>query len=81
LQHRCLGDIGSDALSSVDFSVLKTTKLRDSVEQQFRAKFLNLTNAMRFAPPNAYFGSATFGQVRAQSNQPRVVQFALNVIY
>jgi len=48
---------------------------------QFRAEFFNLTNTVRFAPPNTSFGSAAFGQVSAQSNQPRVIQFALKLIY
>ena len=71
----------SDALSSTDFSVVKNTKLHERFGLQFRAEFFNLTNTARFAPPNTSFGSAAFGQVSAQSNQPRVVQFALKLIY
>jgi hypothetical protein len=78
---RSLGNIRSDALSSMDFSVVKNTKLHESVGLQFRAEFFNLTNIVRFVPPNTSFGSASFGQVTAQSNQPRVVQFALKLIY
>jgi outer membrane receptor protein involved in Fe transport len=78
---RSLGNVRSDALSSTDFSVVKNTKLYESMALQFRAEFFNLTNTVRFAPPNTSFGSAAFGQVSAQSNQPRVVQFALKLIY
>ena len=78
---RSLGSVRSDGLSGTDFSVVKNTKLRESVALQFRAEFFNLTNTVRFAPPNTSFGSAAFGQVSAQSNQPRVVQFALKLIY
>jgi hypothetical protein len=78
---RSLGNIRSDALNNVDFSVVKNTRLRESVALQFRGEFFNLTNTVRFAPPNTSFGSAQFGQVTAQSNQPRVVQFALKLIY
>jgi hypothetical protein len=78
---RSLGSIRSDGISGIDFSVVKNTKIYESVGLQFRAEFFNLTNTVRFAPPNTSFGSAAFGQVSAQSNQPRVVQFALKLIY
>jgi len=78
---RSLGGVRSDGISGVDFSVVKNTKLYESLRLQFRAEFFNLTNTVRFAPPNTSFGGATFGQVSAQSNQPRVVQFALKLIY
>jgi outer membrane receptor protein involved in Fe transport len=78
---RSLGSVRSDGISGIDFSVVKNTKIYESVALQFRAEFFNLTNTARFAPPNAAFGSAQFGQVSAQSNQPRVVQFALKLIY
>jgi outer membrane receptor protein involved in Fe transport len=78
---RSLGSVRSDGISGIDFSVVKNTKLYENVALQFRAEFFNLTNTVRFAPPNTSFGSAAFGQVSAQSNQPRVVQFALKLIY
>jgi outer membrane receptor protein involved in Fe transport len=78
---RSLGNVRSDGISGTDFSVVKNTKLYESVALQFRAEFFNLTNTARFAPPNTAFGSAAFGQVNTQSNQPRVVQFALKLIY
>jgi outer membrane receptor protein involved in Fe transport len=78
---RSLGSVRSDSLSGIDFSVVKNTRLYESVALQFRAEFFNLTNTVRFAPPNTAFGSAAFGQVSAQSNQPRVAQFALKLIY
>ncbi len=78
---RSLGGVRSDGLSGIDFSVVKNTKLQENVTLQFRAEFFNLTNTARFAPPNTSFGSAAFGQVSALSNQPRVVQFALKLIY
>jgi hypothetical protein len=78
---RSLGSVRSDGISGIDFSVVKNTRLYENVRLQFRSEFFNLTNTARFAPPNTAFGSAAFGQVTAQSNQPRVVQFALKLIY
>jgi hypothetical protein len=48
---------------------------------QFRAEAFNLTNTPRFAPPGQSIGAAGFGVVSSQSNQPRVVQFALKLTY
>jgi outer membrane receptor protein involved in Fe transport len=78
---RSLGSVRSDGLSGTDFSVVKNTQLIEGLRLQFRAEFFNLTNTVRFAPPNTAFGAGAFGQVSAQSNQPRVVQFALKLIY
>jgi outer membrane receptor protein involved in Fe transport len=78
---RSLGSVRSDCISGIDFSVVKNTRLYENVRLQFRGEFFNLTNTVRFAPPNTSFGSAAFGQVTAQSNQPRVIQFALKLIY
>jgi len=78
---RSIGSVRSHGISGTDFSVVKNTRLYESVALQFRAEFFNLTNTVRFAPPNTSQGSNAFGQVTAQSNQPRVVQFALKLIY
>jgi len=78
---RSLGSVRSDGLSGIDFSVVKNTRIHEGVALQFRAEFFNLTNTVRFLPPNTSFGSAAFGQVSGQSNQPRVIQFALKLIY
>lgn len=78
---RTLGNIRSDGIANVDFSLVKNTRLVERVTLQFRSEFFNLLNTPRFAPPNTSFGSPAFGQVSNQSNQPRVIQFALKLIY
>jgi len=78
---RTLGNIRSDSLANVDFSIVKNTKLVERATLQFRGEFFNLLNTPRFAPPNTSFGNPSFGQVTNQANQPRVIQFALKLIY
>ncbi len=78
---RSLGTVRSAGISGIDSSVVKNTKVTERISLQFRTEFFNLTNTVRFSPPNTSFGSAAFGQVSAASNQPRVVQFALKLIY
>ena len=36
---------------------------------------------VRFSTPNQSFGNAQFGSINPQSNLPRIVQFALKLIY
>lgn len=71
----------SDPARNVDVSLVKNTHLLEKLNLQFRAEFFNLTNTVRFNPPNTVFGNAQFGVVSAIANQPRVVQFALKLIY
>lgn len=65
----------------VDMTLGKTTRLREKLRLQFRAEFFNLTNTVRFAPPNSTFGNPQFGTVSSQLNQPRVIQFGLKLLY
>ena len=44
---------------------------------QFRAEVFNLANRVQFSPPATAVGSATFGIISSQANNPRLIQFAL----
>lgn len=78
---RTFGNLRADRLSNVDFSVIKNTRLTERFTLQFRSEFFNLLNTPRFAPPNVNFGNPQFGRVNNQTNQSRVVQFALKLLY
>ena len=71
----------SDRAGQLDFSLLKNTKIHERWNLQFRAEFFNLTNTPRFAPPNMTQGNNQFGNVSSMGNQPRVIQFALKLLY
>ena len=62
-------------------TVSKSIQIYEKLRLQFRGEFFNLTNTVRFAPPNQSFGNAQFGQVASQLNQPRIVQFGLKLIF
>ena len=51
------------------------------VTAQFRFEVYNLTNTAQFASPSATVGSQTFGQVTAQANAPRDLQFGLKFAF
>ena len=78
---RTFGDVRSDGIANIDLSVVKKTRVSERFTVQFRSEFFNLLNTVRFAPPNTAFGNPAFGTVSNQTNQPRVIQFALKLIY
>ncbi|MBS1855699.1 MAG: TonB-dependent receptor [Acidobacteria bacterium] len=71
----------SDVTHNFDLSLIKDTRLVEKLTLQFRAEAFNLTNTPIFAPPNTTFGSPAFGVVSSQANQPRVLQFALKLLF
>jgi hypothetical protein len=68
-------------IANYDFAVSKTTAITERVNLAFRAELFNIFNRVQFSPPGTQPGSATFGQVTAQYNQPRLVQFGLRLNY
>jgi hypothetical protein len=71
----------SDGTAQVDMTLTKNTKIKERLNLQFRAEMFNVSNSARFSPPNSSFGNAQFGTINAQSNLPRIIQFALKLIY
>jgi outer membrane receptor protein involved in Fe transport len=78
---RTYSGLRSDSAGQLDFSLLKNTRIRERWNLQFRAEFFNLTNTPRFAPPNMTQGNNQFGTVSSMASQPRVIQFALKLLY
>lgn len=89
-----LGDLGRDVargpgLVTTDLAVLKDTKIRESMNLQFRAEFFNLLNRANFGLPVATaFSSATgpvvnsqFGKITSIVGTPRQVQLALKLTF
>jgi hypothetical protein len=69
--------------ANFDFAAFKNTKFGpgERTEIQFRTEFFNLFNHPQFGPPANSFGSSSFGQVTSQVNNPRLIQFALKVLF
>lgn len=78
---RSFSGLRSDGTKNVDVSLHKNTHLSERLILQFRAEAFNLTNTPVFAPPNTSFGAGAFGTVRSQANQPRILQFALKLLF
>jgi len=91
------GNLGRDTyigpgLATWDFSVLKNTRIRESLNLQFRAEIFNLLNRANFNTPNLIVFtpptatnptglSGTAGAITSTSTTARQVQFALKLLW
>ncbi len=73
----------SQGINNWDFALIKNTSFGpgERVGLQFRTEVFNLFNTPQFGPPSTTFGAANFGQVSAQINNPRLIQFALRFLF
>ena len=78
-----LPDVRTPAYYDEDFSLFKKIYLsRESRYLEFRAEFFNIFNRVAFGGPAANINSpSTFGVIGSQNNTPRVIQFALKLIF
>ncbi len=78
---RTLPDIRSHGIANYDFTVFKNTQITERVGLQFRTEIFNLFNRVRFGYPGTALGNPQFGIVSGQYNDPRLVQFALRLLF
>jgi hypothetical protein len=76
-----LSDVRSDGMNNFDLSVLKNTRIRENMNAQFRAEFLNAFNHSNFAAPNTSPTSGAFGQVTSTTGYARRVQLELKLLF
>jgi hypothetical protein len=74
-------NVRGPSLYNWDASLFKTVSIRERIKAQFRAEALNATNTPQFGNPSTSINSATFGQITAQINHPRIVQFGVRVTF
>ncbi len=68
----------------VDLSLIKQFPIRESTHLEFRAEGFNITNTANFSTPNVIpQTTSTYGTITAMSPSysPRVIQFALKLVY
>lgn len=78
---RTFGGARSDSTAQVDLTLNKNTRIGERYTVQFRTEFFNLTNTPVFTAPNVNFGNPEFGVVSSQQNQPRIIQFAVKLLF
>jgi hypothetical protein len=68
-------------INNADLALLKTTRLAEHKELQFRAEFFNAFNHAQFYVPDGNItDGATFGQV-SKARDPRLIQLALKLLF
>ena len=65
---------------NLDVALIKRTGIAERVALEFRAEAFNVTNTPPLGTPNVVLGTAGFGSITS-AGDPRVVQFALKVIF
>ncbi len=87
--NQALGTIGSaprsiccgPGINNFDFSFLKNTPINERSSVQFRAEFFNIWNHAQFFQPDGNItDGVTFGQV-SKARAPRLIQFALKLVF
>jgi hypothetical protein len=66
-----------------DFSAFKDFPLpfREGTKFQFRAEIFNIFNHAQFAQPGSFLQAPNFGQITSTVGNPRLIQFALKLIF
>jgi hypothetical protein len=67
-------------INNWDFALFKTTPITERLGLQFRTEVFNLFNRVQFGVPNLV-GNPSFGVINSQANNPRLIQFALRLLY
>ena len=71
-------------IANYNFALLKKTPLTERFRLEFRGEVFNLFNRVQFGLPNTTVTTAanpTTGYITTQINQPRLIQFALRLLY
>jgi hypothetical protein len=72
--------LNGPGLATVDFSIVKNTRVTERLNAQLRAEFFNLLNHTNFNLPDNFVGDPTFGQITS-AQDPRRLQLALKFLF
>jgi hypothetical protein len=67
--------------SNLDFSVIKDTRITESMTLQLRAEFFNVLNQATFGTPNSTIGNPSFGLITSTATTERQIQFGARFIF
>jgi hypothetical protein len=73
--------IRGPGISMMDLSALKNSRLREGMNLQFRAEFINALNHPQFSDPSTSVTSKSFGTITGTSQLPRTMQLGLKLVF
>lgn len=73
--------IRGPGIDNTDLSLFKNFAIREGKTLQFRSEFNNAFNHPRFSDPNTSPTNLNFGVITTQANWPRVIEFALKLLF
>lgn len=85
---RTLPDVRTPGINNMDFSLIRNTRIRESLNLQFRAESFNFVNHVNLRGPDARFvpgpsgrnQSGTFGTITA-ARDARIIQLGLKMLF
>jgi hypothetical protein len=66
---------------NLDFGIEKTFPIKERASIQFRSELFNLTNTPKFGLPVNDQSVPSFGVISSTASSPRIVQFALKILF
>jgi hypothetical protein len=80
------GSINGPGMSDFDFSLFKSTPIRENKSLQFRAEFFNIANIVNFGvPATSIFSGSTIsssaGRITSTTTTSRQIQFGLKLLF
>jgi hypothetical protein len=80
------GTINGPGMADFDFSLFKTTPIRENESLQFRAEFFNIANIVNFGvPATSIFSGSTIsssaGRITSTTTTSRQIQFGLKLLF
>jgi hypothetical protein len=71
------GSIAGPGFWQVDLALSRLISFGSTRSLELRAEVFNLFNNFNWGDPNVNFNAGTFGQIRAQAGDPRIMQFGV----
>ena len=77
-----VGILRGPSQRNLDLGILRSFPIHEGIALDFRTEFFNFTNTPKFGQPvNDFAAGPAFGVITSTSGNPRIVQFALKLMF
>ncbi|HEY2457989.1 MAG TPA: TonB-dependent receptor, partial [Candidatus Acidoferrum sp.] len=77
-----VGILRGPSQRNLDLGILRSFPIRERITLDFRTEVFNFTNTPKFAQPvNDFSAGQAFGVITSTSGNPRIIQFALKLLF